>query len=346
MKNNQFKSEAKSPTSDWRLKPAFSYRSVIYALLILIIFYVTSNIWTKQVSEIYSKAKEEVAEKETPAWKHATIKIFNSFIKMGKEMFPPQISESTPIEAISEFDPQNLPIFSKLIDKTYKEHELNPDTFKMETTEVKKQILKRPFGYLEKVLAKMLETLEIALWGTVLSVLISLPLAYFCAANYAPKRFLYLAARGIVSLIRAIPELISALFLVVAFGFGPIAGILALAIHSAGFLGKFYAEDIENADKGPQEAIEATGASPFMTLYYSVVPQVFPQYIAYTVYILDRNVRMATVMGFVNAGGIGAELKGRLDQFQYSHVCTILIVIFVTVFALDRLSAHFRNRLI
>jgi len=101
------------------------------------------------------------------------------------------------------------------------------------------------------------------------------------------------------------PELIVALFLVLAYGFGPIAGVLALGLHAAGFLGKFYAEDIENADKKPQEALEAIGAGKLKTLWYGVIPQVLPQYIAYTAYILDRNLRMATVIGLVGAGGIG-----------------------------------------
>ena len=193
----------------------------------------------------------------------------------------------------------------------------------------------QPIGYLMHVLAKMLETLEMALWGTLLAVLLSIPLAYYAAANYAPNRLAYNASRSTISLFRAIPELVSALFLVLAFGFGPIAGFLALGIHGAGFLGKFYAEDIENADRNPQEALQAIGAGKVKTLWYGVLPQVLPQYIAYTLYILDRNVRMATVIGIVGAGGIGLELKGRFDMFNFSHVGTILLIIFITVFLLD-----------
>jgi phosphonate transport system permease protein len=140
--------------------------------------------------------------------------------------------------------------------------------------------------------------------------------------------------------------MISALFLVLAYGFGPIAGILALGLHAAGFLGKFYAEDIENADRGPQEALQAIGAGKLKVLWFGVLPQVFPQYIAYTLYILDRNVRMAIVIGIVGAGGIGQELKGRYDMFNYGHVSTILLALFVTVFLLDQLSARIRARLI
>jgi ABC-type phosphate/phosphonate transport system permease subunit len=122
-----------------------------------------------------------------------------------------------------------------------------------------------------------------------------------------------------------------------------IAGVFALALHAAGFLGKFYAEDIENSDPKPQEALTAIGAGRLKVLRYAILPQVLPQYIAYTLYILDRNMRMATVVGLVGAGGIGQELKGRYDLYNYSHVCTILIAVFILVFALDQLSSRLRR---
>ncbi|WP_286803676.1 PhnE/PtxC family ABC transporter permease, partial [Marinobacter sp. UBA2498] len=165
-------------------------------------------------------------------------------------------------------------------------------------------------------------------------------------SNYSPNRVTYTLARGFISLLRSVPELIVALFLVLAYGFGPIAGVLALGLHAAGFLGKFYAEDIENADKQPQEALEAIGAGKIKTVLYAVMPQVLPQYVAYTAYILDRNLRMATVVGLVGAGGIGQELKGRFDMYDYGHVMTILIAIFLFVFLLDQLSARIRSRMI
>jgi phosphonate transport system permease protein len=214
----------------------------------------------------------------------------------------------------------------------------------MEEQRETREVLVEPVGYLMHVLRKMLETLELGLWGTVIAIVFSVPLAFFSARNYSPNRATYVVARGFVSLFRSVPELISALFLVLAFGFGPIAGVLALGIHAAGFLGKFYAEDIENADDKPQEAMRAIGANKVKTLWTAVIPQVIPQYIAYTLYILDRNVRMATVIGIVGAGGIGQELKGRYDIYNYGHVGTILVIIFLTVFALDQISARVRAR--
>jgi phosphonate transport system permease protein len=211
---------------------------------------------------------------------------------------------------------------------------------------IREETLVEPFGYLIFVLVKMGETLEIGLWGTLLSIVISAPLAYFSAKNYAPNLAVYAVARSIVSFLRSIPELVSALFFVLAYGFGPIAGILALGFHCAGFLGKFYAEDMENADKAPQEALLALGAGKLKVFRLAVLPQVMPQYIAYTLYILDRNVRMATVVGIVGAGGIGQELIGRWDIFDYSHVTTILIVLFATVLLLDQFSARIRAKII
>ncbi len=131
-----------------------------------------------------------------------------------------------------------------------------------------------------------------------------------------------------------------------AFGFGPIAGVLALGLHSAGFFGKFYADDIENADRGPQEALSSLGANNLKVLRYAVLPQVLPQYASYTQYVLERNVRMATVIGVVGAGGIGIELKGRFDMFNFGNVTTILVVLLITVLALEQLTQWARARLI
>jgi len=261
-------------------------------------------------------------------------------------MFPLQIAERTEVSRIEGLDRRRLPWLSRIEREETRQVKLNPETLKIEQHVEIKEYLVEPFGYLLRVLGKMIDTLEIGLWGTIIAVLVSLPLALWSACNYAPHPIIYTTARSTVSFLRAIPEMISALFLVLAYGFGPVAGILALGFHAAGFLGKFYAEDIENAEKGPQEALFAIGANKLKVLWYGVLPQVLPQYIAYTLYILDRNVRMATVIGIVGAGGIGQELKGRYDMFNYGHVSTILLALFVTVFLLDRLSAQLRARLI
>ena len=201
-------------------------------------------------------------------------------------------------------------------------------------------------GYLRRVLIKMWETIEMAFWGTLLAVLIAMPLGVLGAANYTPHRAVYAVARALCSFNRAMPELILALIFVLMYGFGPVAGILALGLHTSGFLGKFFADDIENADPGPQRALRVTGATRLKVLRFAVLPQVLPQYYAYLQYILERNIRTATVLGIVGAGGIGTELKGRWDIFDYGHVSTILLVIFLTVMLLEFLTQRLRARAI
>ncbi|MEI2615609.1 MAG: phosphonate ABC transporter, permease protein PhnE [Methylotenera sp.] len=266
--------------------------------------------------------------------------------RVGESMWPPALGTQEEVARLADLDRENLPLFASIQVHERVEQKLNTDTLELEEHREQAELLVKPLGYVWLVFIKMLETIEIAIWGTLLSVVLSIPLAWYAARNYTYNKFTYTLARGTISLLRSMPELIVALFLVLAYGFGPIAGVLALGLHAAGFLGKFYAEDIENADKKPQEALEAIGAGKLKTLWYGVMPQVVPQYIAYTLYILDRNVRMATVIGLVGAGGIGQELKGRFDMFQYDHVATILIAIFIVVFLLDQFSARLRAKLI
>ncbi len=259
------------------------------------------------------------------------------------QLWPLQIDERTEISRIEAFDPRRLPLLAHVEVVEVRTRSLNPETLQVETEVERREVLVQRFGYLFRVGLKLLETLEIALWGTVLAVLVGLPLALLSARNLTPAPPVAFVSRAVVSLFRAVPELISALFLVLAYGFGPIAGVLALAVHSAGFLGKFYAEDIENADRGAQDALTAIGAGRLKVFRHAILPQVFPQYIAYTLYILDRNVRMATVIGLVGAGGIGQELKGRFDMYNYGHVGTILLAIFLLVVVLDQVSSRLRK---
>jgi phosphonate transport system permease protein len=329
------------PADRWSLPAIYTWRSVLAVLVVFIILGYTG--YRTEMDRMARLSGEAVLASVGLADQS---QVLSGLSKLGRSMFPPQLEERTEVARIENFDRQRLPLFSRIEVQEHTEQSLNPKTLQMESRVERREVLVEPMGYLFHVLAKMLETLEIALWGTVVAVVLSLPLAFFGARNYTPNRFTYGCARWTVSLFRAVPELISALFLVLAFGFGPIAGVLALGIHAAGFLGKFYAEDIENADDKPQEALRAIGASRLKILLAAVLPQVWPQYIAYTLYILDRNIRMATVVGIVGAGGIGQELKGRYDLYNYAHVATILLAIFVTVVVIDLISARQRARFI
>lgn len=272
--------------------------------------------------------------------------IVEGLSSVAKQMMHLQIEERVPISQIENFNPQKLPPFSHL--ETTKEtiQSLNPVTLQTDNSIEERTDLVKPFGYLSLVFMKMAETVEIALWGTILAVIIGLPLGFFGARNLSPHPIIVNLSRTIVSILRAVPELISALFLVLAYGFGPIAGVLALALHGAGFFGKFYADDIEASDPKPKEALEAIGANRIKIFRFAILPQVMPQYVAYTLYILDRNVRMATIIGLVGAGGIGQELKGRYDMFNYGHVGTILVAILILVLILEQFAVNLRKKLI
>lgn len=327
--------------SEWRLNPPYNARHILIALAALLVLAVTGA--RMEVPRMLHDSAQAIGYMVGLAEQSP---VATGIQRVAESVWPLRISEETETARIENLDRDQLPWLARIEIRESREPRMNTTTLQIEETVERKEVLVEPIGYLLHVFAKMLETLEMALWGTLLAVLLSIPLAYFAAANYAPNRLAYHASRSTISLFRAIPELVSALFLVLAFGFGPIAGFLALGIHGAGFLGKFYAEDIENADRNPQEALQAIGAGKVKTLWYGVLPQVLPQYIAYTLYILDRNVRMATVIGIVGAGGIGLELKGRFDMFNFGHVGTILLIIFITVFLLDQFSARLRSRVL
>lgn len=328
-----------NPSGEWRFPRPLGWRTVLVAIVAFMI------LWRTGADVEIDRAALETGKGIAASAGLATdSQVARGFGGILGQMFPPQIAEVTETARIDGFDRNRLPLLAHVETRVVTVRSLDPETMRMVSHTTQREVVVEPFGYLGQVIVKLIETLEIALWGTLLAMLIGAPLAFLGARNLSPHPLLVSLSRAVVSLLRAVPELISALFFVLAYGFGPIAGVLALALHAAGFLGKFYAEDIENADTGPQEALRAIGANRLKLLRYAILPQVLPQYVAYTLYILDRNVRMATVIGLVGAGGIGLELKGRYDLYQYAHVGTILIAIFILVFALDQLSSWLRRR--
>lgn len=329
------------PPEAWRLKPVFDARAVILAGLavVLLAFSAQRLDLGRMFSDVGSFILASAGLKERSD-------IGDGLSGLSAGMFPIVIDERTPVEFVDDLDARLAAPFARLETVATEEIALDTNTLEMSGNVGERTYLVEPAGYLLFVLLKMLETIEIALWATLFAVAVSLPLSVLCARNYSPHSLIYGAGRTFVSFLRSVPELISALFLVLAFGFGPIPGIVALAVHSTGFLAKFFAEDIEAADPRPQEAIAVTGASRFAILRLAVLPTVLASFTGLSLYILDRNVRMATVIGLVGAGGIGQELKGRFDMFQYDRVGTLLLIIFLTVLLLDALSARIRRRLI
>jgi len=206
------------------------------------------------------------------------------------------------------------------------------------------RMLPPDFSNLKKMIYSMLETIEIAFLGTFIAIALSIPVGLFSAKNLAPNYAVFLVARTITIFFRAIPEFIIAMILVIAIGFGAMPGVLALGIHTMGFLAKFYAEDIEHINKGPIEALKASGASKGQIISFAVIPQIIPSFIANNLYILDRNIRMATMLGIVGAGGIGYELQSSFRMFEYQKVSAIIIIIFITIFIIDHLSSFIRSK--
>ena len=207
------------------------------------------------------------------------------------------------------------------------------------------RMLPPDFSNFKNLAYAMLETIEIAFLGTFIAITLSIPVGLFSARNLAPNYGVFLIARTITIFFRAIPEFIIAMILVIAIGFGAMPGVLALGIHTMGFLAKFYAEDIEHVNKGPIEALKSSGASKSQIISFAIIPQIIPSFIANNLYILDRNIRMATMLGIVGAGGIGYELQSSFRMFEYQKVSAIIIIIFITIFIIDHISSFIRSKI-
>jgi phosphonate transport system permease protein len=190
-----------------------------------------------------------------------------------------------------------------------------------------------------------LETVGMGLWGTLLAAIVGAPLGILGAANICPK-WLVSPVRRLMDAMRAINEIVFALIFVVAVGLGPFAGILALFVHTAGTLGKLFSEAVESIESGPVEGIRATGAGKIQEILFGVIPQVLPLWISYTLYRFEANVRSASVLGIVGAGGIGVSLYQSFTAFQYQQVCAILLILIITVSCIDALSSKVRSQLV
>ena len=201
------------------------------------------------------------------------------------------------------------------------------------------------FSQWRMYVGEMVITLQIALWGTALAVVTAVPMALMASANLVPW-WIYQPTRRLMDATRAINEMVFAMLFVVAVGLGPFAGVLALWIHTTGVLAKLFSEAVEAIDPQPVEGIRSTGASALHEIVYGVIPQVMPLWISFTLYRLESNVRSASVVGMVGAGGIGVVLWEIIRGFQYAETCAVMIIIIVTVTAIDLISARIRKILI
>jgi len=201
------------------------------------------------------------------------------------------------------------------------------------------------FGEWRSYVAAMWLTIQIALWGTLMAILIAVPLGLAAARNVSPP-WIQQPVRRILDLLRAVPDLVIGTMFIVAVGLGPLAGVLALALNTGGVLGKLFSEAVETVDPRPVEGVRATGAAPLQQIVWGVIPQVAPLWTSYALYRFESNARSATVLGLIGAGGIGQLLFDSLNGFKYDETAMIVIVIVVAVSLIDLLSQAMRSRLL
>ena len=205
------------------------------------------------------------------------------------------------------------------------------------------------------------ETFAISFLGTLISVGIALLFVFFASRNLVYSGLLYemeamsrwrrvsrmlpyLCARGVLNFLRTVPELAWALIFVFIVGLGPFPGVLALGVHTGGVLGKLFGEVLEDVNPQPIESLQSTGATKLQILFYGIMPQVLPQFVSYTLYRWEVNIRMAAVLGFVGAGGLGQRIYVAISLFWGNQLLTLLIVLYILVTAVDYLSAYLRRR--
>ncbi|MGE4124262.1 MAG: phosphonate ABC transporter, permease protein PhnE [Pusillimonas sp.] len=189
------------------------------------------------------------------------------------------------------------------------------------------------------------DTLAMSIAGTALTVVLSLPLALLAAPNTTPHPLVGRMLRTVLAAFRSVPEIILGIIFVAAVGFGALPGVLALALHSTGMVGKFYAEAIEHVDPKPMEAAAAAGASRFQVITHAVLPQVLPQLADITIYRWEYHFRASAVLGIVGAGGIGFELMAALRLIKYNEVSAILLSVLACVIVVDSIGSVLRKHL-
>jgi len=194
-------------------------------------------------------------------------------------------------------------------------------------------------------LSDMLVTIQIAIWGTALAVVFGVPFAILCSANVCPP-WIVQPVRRLMDACRAINEIVFALMFVVAVGLGPFAGVMALFVHNLGIFAKLFSEAVESIDPRPVEGIRVTGAVRVQEVIFGVIPQVLPLWSSFTLYRLETNVRSATTLGIVGAGGIGQTLYESIRSFQYAETAAQVIIVVVAVILIDLVSARIRRALV
>jgi phosphonate transport system permease protein len=248
-------------------------------------------------------------------------------ITLGR-MFPPDFAKAT--DRKNYFLPESLSLTELIL----------PFALDEDQAQVRRQWWTNTFP--QTVVGATLETVQMALAGTFLALVVAFPLGFLAARNTTPHRLVYYGVRAGLNLVRTIPDLALGLLFVAAVGLGAFAGTLALAVHTATVLGKLLSESVENIDEGVVEAIRATGAGYSQILSFAVLPQILPDLISFTLYRLETNIRAASVLGLIGAGGIGYLMNTSFRTFQYQEAAAIVLVLIALVMFVDHLSSRLR----
>ena len=243
-------------------------------------------------------------------------------------MFPPDFAKLT--DRKNYFLPESLSLTELIL----------PFALDEDQAQVRRQWWTNTFP--QTVVGATLETVQMALAGTFLALVVAFPLGFLAARNTTPHRLVYYGVRAGLNLVRTIPDLALGLLFVSAVGLGAFAGTLALAVHTATVLGKLLSESVENIDEGVVEAIRATGAGYSQILSFAVLPQILPDLISFTLYRLETNIRAASVLGLIGAGGIGYLMNTSFRTFQYQEAAAIVLVLIALVMFVDHLSSRLR----
>jgi phosphonate transport system permease protein len=199
---------------------------------------------------------------------------------------------------------------------------------------------------IETLSQALVQTFQMAIVGTVAGVVLSVPLAILAARGLLAGRIVNGLARAAIAFFRTVPDLVWALIFVIAVGLGPFAGTLAIAVDTAGFCGRFFAEAMEDTDKGPVESLRAQGVRRLDTIFCAVIPAAMPAFITTTLFALEKSTRSSVILGLVGAGGIGLELKVAMDMFDYPTAATVILMVFGLVMLVEQAGSWARGRII
>lgn len=212
-------------------------------------------------------------------------------------------------------------------------------------TVILSQIFQPKFAYFSKVLNPLLDTIKMSLLGSIIGCVVSLPIAVLASSNINKNKLLLFIARLILSVIRTLPTLVIANVCALIFSLGTFAGTVAISIFTFGIVGKMMFESIETIDLGPFEALESLGCNKFEAFWSAIIPQVLPTYLSHCLYCFEINIRAASILGYVGAGGLGILINERIGWRDYNGLGMVLLTLFIAVVIIDQVSEYFRRKL-